>query len=167
MPINTERGLRQPTVRTRLIAIAAASFVLGALLIGGAVWATDDPDTIHACVKQGGQIRIVDDPADCRGNESALHWGTLGPQGPGLSLYVNTLSFDVPAGSGFGAEAVCDAGDLATGGGFDRAGQPWSVIASRPTLDAGVPFGWLVMIDNRTEVVRSVTAYVVCADVNL
>lgn len=37
---------------------------------------------IHACVKQGGTVKIVADSADCRPVETPLSWNVQGPAGP-------------------------------------------------------------------------------------
>ena len=38
---------------------------------------------IHACVKNpNGQLRIVNDPADCQSHETHLSWNVQGPPGP-------------------------------------------------------------------------------------
>jgi hypothetical protein len=71
--------------RTRTI---LAGVVLAAALVGGAAWATipDATGVINACYRtslddQKGQVRIVDDPASCRSNETPINWNREGPQG--------------------------------------------------------------------------------------
>lgn len=65
--------------RRRLYALSIAMFVLGAVLTGGAVWASDA--AIHACVNPAGKPRIVDGPNQCKKNETALDWGSGGQSG--------------------------------------------------------------------------------------
>lgn len=41
-----------------------------------------DADVINACKNdRNGNLRVVDDPADCRSSETPLSWNTEGPQG--------------------------------------------------------------------------------------
>ncbi len=51
---------------------------------GGAMVASagHDADTIHACVRGSGNVRIVDDATDCRANEDPTEWSRTGPAGP-------------------------------------------------------------------------------------
>jgi len=64
--------------RSRLYAVSTAMVILGSVLTGGAVWASDHT-SIHACVNPAGIPRIVDGRRDCRHNETAISWGTTGP----------------------------------------------------------------------------------------
>jgi hypothetical protein len=41
-----------------------------------------EAETIHACVRATGSLRIVASPADCRDLESPLSWNVQGPAGP-------------------------------------------------------------------------------------
>jgi hypothetical protein len=81
-------------VRTRTRTILAG-LVLAAALVGGVAWATipDAAGVINGCYRtstddQKGQLRVVDDPASCRSNETAIRWnergvaGTTGAAGP-------------------------------------------------------------------------------------
>jgi hypothetical protein len=71
-----------------LLSVMAAS-VTTALLVGGgvALASHDDPNLLHACVKQrSGQVRMVEDANDCRtkgrNKEYFVEWGMTGPAGP-------------------------------------------------------------------------------------
>jgi len=62
--------------------------VLAAALVGGVAWATipDAAGVINGCYRtsiddQKGQLRVVDDPASCRSNESPIQWSQEGPKG--------------------------------------------------------------------------------------
>jgi hypothetical protein len=59
-------------------------FVAGGLftltVVGGVALAQDD--TIEACVKSNGEVRIVDGAGDCKDNETPLSWNITGPVGP-------------------------------------------------------------------------------------
>jgi hypothetical protein len=37
---------------------------------------------INGCVGKNGQLSIVSDPAQCKGNETPISWNGIGPQGP-------------------------------------------------------------------------------------
>jgi len=74
-------------MRTRA-RITIAGLVLGVALVGSVAWATIPGTTgvINGCYRtslddQKGQLRIVDDPASCRSNESAIQWNQEGPTG--------------------------------------------------------------------------------------
>ena len=58
-------------------------FVVLLLMLGGNVAVAQPGNEIDACVNgQTGQLRIVDDPDDCRRYEDHLSWNQVGPQGP-------------------------------------------------------------------------------------
>ncbi len=92
--VSAAKGNR--VLRSRPVAaIAAAS--LAVAVVGGVAAATDNLNTIHACVGRGGVPRIVTGRADCRSGESYIDWnkegapgaaglpgetGAEGPQGP-------------------------------------------------------------------------------------
>src|SRR5262245_56021750 len=42
---------------------------------------TASAQVIHACVKNGGSLKIVTDPAQCGGGETPLSWNVQGPPG--------------------------------------------------------------------------------------
>jgi hypothetical protein len=75
-------------VNRRLLAVVATT---GVIVSGGTVAvmaATASDDVIHACVSRGllglgtGNVRIVDEPDDCRRTEDPLSWNRQGPAGP-------------------------------------------------------------------------------------
>jgi hypothetical protein len=55
-------------------------FVLFAMLFAQPLAAS--AQVIHACVKNGGTIKIVEDPAQCGGGDTSLSWNVQGLQGP-------------------------------------------------------------------------------------
>lgn len=69
--------------RRAFVAVGAGALT-AALGIGGValVRATHDIGAIHACVKDNGKVRIVDDAAGCVAGESPLSWNVSGPAGP-------------------------------------------------------------------------------------
>ena len=74
-----------------------------------------------------------------------------------------SLSID-PQRSG-GPVARCEAGEVATGGGFhvDTTAPGTTVYASQPYPTGGKPTGWEAFADNPDTVPHTVTAYVICA----
>ncbi len=67
-------------LRSRAVtAIVSASLAAG--VVGGVAVATNDSNTIHACVGKGGVPRIVKASADCRRGESYIDWNKQGTQG--------------------------------------------------------------------------------------
>jgi hypothetical protein len=66
-----------------------------------------------------------------------------------------------PANNGI-SQANCNAGDIATGGGFQDAGLDTPVTASFPVpVGVNPPTGWFVSLDQGG---LSITSYVVCLD---
>ena len=72
---------------------ARGRLALGALALfavaGGVAFASipDASGMIHGCYRtslddQKGQLRVVEDPASCRSNETAIQWNEHGTQGP-------------------------------------------------------------------------------------
>ncbi|MFL5944734.1 MAG: collagen-like protein, partial [Gaiellaceae bacterium] len=74
---------------------AVVSALAATAIAGGVAYATipDATGVIHGCYRtdltdQKGQLRVVDDPANCRSNETATQWnqqgvpGAPGSQGP-------------------------------------------------------------------------------------
>lgn len=60
-------------------------FILGGLVLALLLTVQTETlaDVIIGCVnKQNGNLRIVNDPANCRQNETSLSWNTSGTQGP-------------------------------------------------------------------------------------
>jgi hypothetical protein len=154
------------------------TFATGGLVtlavVGGVAFAQND--TIEACVKDNGDVRIVDTAGDCKDSEVPLSWnvtGQVGPPGPegpegppgpsgGLSGYqvVVTSAGIEPGGASF-LEAACPEGKIVTGGGFDvslelRAG----VSAPTPPLNDG----WTVLAVNPTGTEMTAFAYAICVD---
>ncbi|MEX0675411.1 MAG: hypothetical protein WD067_11595 [Gaiellaceae bacterium] len=74
-------------MRTRRATIVVG-LVLAAALAGGIAYAAipDVSGVINGCYRtslddQKGQLRVVDDPASCRSNETPIHWNQTGPRG--------------------------------------------------------------------------------------
>jgi len=62
------------------IGIAVALVAVLAVL-ASAAYAFTDGGEIHACVKDNGQVRIVNAASDCKDKEAHLVWNVAGPQG--------------------------------------------------------------------------------------
>ena len=58
-------------------------FVSVLFVAGSVALAThSDPNEFHACYNNSGHLVIIDDPANCGNNETAISWNQEGPQGP-------------------------------------------------------------------------------------
>ena len=72
----------------RLLRLAGAIAVLAAVAAGASYatssFTTSTPSTqvVQACVKPGGEVRIVQSASDCRKSEHPLSWNVVGPEGP-------------------------------------------------------------------------------------
>jgi hypothetical protein len=85
--------------------------------------------------------------------------GPAGPPGPGAptTYYTRSLSLDNSA------QANCDPGDVATGGGARATLQDHPLGASEPVrTTAGVAVGWFAVLADPDD--TSVVAYVICLD---
>jgi hypothetical protein len=69
---------------------ATIAVIVGFLFVAGGVFAHGGDGIIHACLNNSGIPRIVNDPSQCRSNETPLNWGsgngtvTSVGSGPGL-----------------------------------------------------------------------------------
>jgi hypothetical protein len=164
--------------------------VVGALAVTGGIALATIPDgggVIHACYKSGsGDLRVIDPSAGgaCKPSESALAWSQTGPPGtpgtPGAAgatnVAIRTFTQTVAPGGVSTFTAHCNAGEVATGGGWrlegpDPSGDPWITVegtvpqSSSAEPSAGeTPIGWKVIgvVDHDT-VAHDVTAFAVCA----
>jgi hypothetical protein len=189
---------RKPTTRKWRSALkshrAITALALGAIIVlgGGAVLASHDANTIHACSHDAtGALRQVEDAEECRQNETAVEWNIEGPQGPqgepgqdgqdGVSgLEVVATEIRVPGTATGRVEAVCPEGKVATGGGHEASadggnGSNTIIQESGPgnlsQAEDGTWSGdrWVVRFDNTGTTHPSgqgnAKAYVVCAAV--
>jgi hypothetical protein len=152
----------------------------------------DSGGVIHGCyAKSGGTIRVIDaSVTGCKSTETSLDWnqqgqpglpGPPGPQGaqgepgppgpkgdpgePGVvNLTVRTSDPEtLTVGTTRELQVNCDAGQHATGGGFDfeRFGDPnVRLLASEPLLD---DVGWSVVLQNNSDQTRLAKAFAICA----
>jgi hypothetical protein len=89
--------------------------------------------------------------------------GLPGPPGHVNAVMRYGITTQVTAGSGMSVTATCNAGEIATGGGFfSQAGV--EVINSRPKplSDGGQATGWQVSVKNNTASSQSFGAYAMC-----
>jgi hypothetical protein len=173
--------------------LAAAALALGgvaaALGAGIGLATVDEAETIHACAKTSGDLRLVDEPGECKKKERAVSWNTTGPAGPpgergepgapgapGLAdLQTVWQTSDVPTSeanrNGFLASVHCPADTVATGGGFRVNGGGIYVKASQPIAGPGLeltPIGWHAMfaylpdVPNPPPASAEVTVWAVC-----
>jgi len=68
---------RRLAIGAALVAVLAAAATTYALAASGA----STTQTINACVRANGDIRLVSAAANCRRDETAISWNTVGPQG--------------------------------------------------------------------------------------
>jgi uncharacterized protein YkwD len=52
------------------------------VLVVGTAYADTNGGVINACVKDNGQVRIVNQASDCKNQETYIYWNIVGPQGP-------------------------------------------------------------------------------------
>jgi type VI secretion system Hcp family effector len=79
---NRSRRLAGRTVKIAVPTVAALG--AGTAIAAGAIPGSDG--VIHGCYRQGGgpndgSLRVVDDPASCAKNETAIQWSQQGPKG--------------------------------------------------------------------------------------
>ena len=159
--------------RAWLLAVAGL-----ACLAAGAAFATipDSNGVIHACYKNGGQLRVIDpDSASCGSNETALSWNVQGPPGPPGPPGATGLEV-IEAESATSSEtlqiatAICPAGKTVIGGGGVASPQsvatPFALIGSRP--DPTEPEAWTAVGKEigQTDDTHRMVAWAYCAFVS-
>jgi hypothetical protein len=153
------------------------------LVVGGAVAYAAIPSAngvFTACInKTSGAVRIIDTATAqrCSSNELRRSWNQQGADGvSGYQKVVSTHTFPAGTGAagGFGVQADCPTGKVATGGGgsfVDANGDPVTfnsdvVNASFPTPDST---GWVIVLTGSsfdTKDITGISAYVLCAAAN-
>jgi hypothetical protein len=118
----------------------------------------------------------VGDPTGLQG--PAGPQGPPGPQGPqgeqgppgtpgALRMYKKYEQGSIPAGTIRMVTVTCDAGDLATGGGYANA---WDLEVGQsypyPHPPETTPTGWAIIARNQLPIERKPIAWVVCADLS-
>lgn len=121
--------VRMKGLTIAVLGLIAVLFAAG----GGVALAThSSANELHACYNNSGHLVIIDDPANCGNNETAVSWNQTGPQGiPG------------PAGQ-TGLQGI--PGPMGPQG---SQGNPGSVGPAGPAGSAGPVSGW-VIVDQTT-----------------
>ena len=126
----------------------AVGTVLATLALASAAYAgltaMTASEVITACKSEAnGQIRLVDDAAQCRNLETAITWNTEGPPGPpgppgagGLSK-LEYVTAGPDAASQQAVEAVCGQDLYVVGGAVRNRAIPGTIRASHPSDGTG------------------------------
>jgi hypothetical protein len=153
-----------------------------------------DQNQIHGCVHpNSAALRIVEPDDVCKDKETALDWNFAGPQGPqgpqgepgepgepgppgdvgpqgetgpagATNLHVRTTTVFVPHLDFAIGQALCEEGEVATGGGYDVLQTPIIVDMSSPIAGrTGAVIGWQVRFVNAAAVDVALPVYAVCA----
>ncbi len=66
------------------ILIIVLPLMLAIVLIGGATWAfsSRNANLVQTCVKDSGDLRVVNAADECKENEAAIEWNVVGLAGP-------------------------------------------------------------------------------------
>ncbi len=155
------------------IAIAVMSSVATVVLAGAVMtithtgFAQDGEETIYGCVQtHSGDLRIVDDPADCRRTETAIDWNREGPVGT-VDVERRTQYGTIPAEDWTSVTAFCEAGEVVTGGGYSLGSIGFNdkVNVDGPITDAGTGLdGWTVSVHNDTIYAIDLWVTAICLD---
>lgn len=160
------------------------TLILGGMLGAGfssAILAQEESRIITACVQNDGSMRIAGSSAECTRNETVLQWNTQGsagqlrpvPQGSPLSFYVVQALGNGNLNPGENAMGTvnCNAGDMATGGGYAlaAASPPAGELASmssypNPYFTGEHPTGWQVEMKNIGTSGNGFWVFAICAD---
>jgi hypothetical protein len=156
--------------KAKLVALAA---VAAALVVGGVAWATipDSSGVVHTCFKSG-SWRVIDTSAEsCKPGETPL---AIDPGA--VHAVIRTETQTIAPDSSHTFTAHCNAGEVATGGGWRLVGSlpggdpVITTLGAIPTSSstepsAGeTPIGWKVLgAVNHDTVDHDVTVFAVCA----
>jgi hypothetical protein len=142
-----------------IVAVVAVSAVAGSVIVASAA----GPAGVDACYKTSTGALRVDIGGGCKPAESPLTLGTGGVQTRWVHATVTS-----PEGSWLTAEAMCDRGEVVTGGGFtaESIGDTYVVHVNGPAEVDGRE-GWFVSLhhfdDPATDYPFDFTATAVCA----
>ena len=142
--------------RTKVLVLVMVLGLIAVLLTAGGVALAmhNDPNELHACYNNSRHLLIIDDPANCGNNETAVSWNQQGLQGPqgligltgpagagGLSNFEIVFTTSPLASDSFVAISLpCPAGKQVISGGFDiqsPGGGVIEIVTSGP-----FNFGW-------------------------
>ena len=67
--------------------------VISAFLVAISIQCSAEDTVIYGCIGKKGILRVVSDPSECKGSETAIYWNKVGPQGPQgeQALLVNVI----------------------------------------------------------------------------
>ncbi len=125
------------------------------------------PANISACVnKYTGAVRMNSTgTTTCNANESTVSWSAVDTNtdthGVGTVYGHSTLATSIDAGATEILTVTCDAGDVATGGGFN--GEEDSGMQFTSSAPLGGQDIWSVEVTNPDAVSHFAAAYVICA----
>jgi hypothetical protein len=148
----------------RLAVIVGAVAVL---VVGAGVAQAVIPDAegqVHVCYDKSGDVRVVEEGIACEKGETALSL-TSQVQAPRIYVVNGNITSIEPGESG-AATALCNQGDVATGGGFFNNAQPdFKIISSSVfALPGGTQYGWRVTAYNLAQASGGVQATATCLD---
>jgi hypothetical protein len=182
------RGKMRRSSRSALLTAFAVGVVVATVGTSVAFATGGDGDTIYACVKDNGDLRLVDDPTDCKKKERLVSWNTVGPPGPpgppgedgapgeagppGLTniapVYsrIGSTPEPTPPDTVGNPAAYCFPGDQVISGGFYLHGAITGkdnvrLLASLPTMPEN---GWQISAYNAETYPIGIVAVVVCLD---
>ncbi len=130
--------------------MAVVLLVMLGTLLGGAMVSTlqaSDGSSVHGCVNPGGQIRIVNDPSECKKQETNLDWSITGPAGPaGPAGPMGPVGPMGPAGPMGPMGPVGPIGPAGPAGPVGPAGQPgvsgYEIVQAAVNLNPGTVTQW-------------------------
>ena len=161
-------------VLVTILGLAAVLLVAGGIALAH----NGDPNVIHACVNNGGQLTIVGANDTCPGSQTSLDWNITGPEGPegpqgpqgpagGVSGLERIVALSPSNSNDKTVNAVCPSGKKVTGGGGNtfEAAVGVAIAASFPTTNVAGLDGWEVRaIETEPNAANwRVAAFVICA----
>lgn len=134
-------------MKSTMVAVAAAV----ALGMGGGLLAANasGPATVDGCYRDSTGALRIDTGSGCRPGETEITLGTGGGGGAGVSTRVVMASDTIGGTDGEfkGASALCDEGEVVTGGGMEIQwmNPEISIITNAPVTVGGLQ-GWQVTL---------------------
>jgi hypothetical protein len=155
------------------VAVAVMSSLATVLLAGAVMsithtgFAADDEETIYGCVQaRSGDLRVVEDPGDCRRSETAIDWNREGPVGS-VDVTRRTEHGTIPAEDWTSVTAFCEEGEVVIGGGYSLGSIGFNdkVNVDGPITDSVTGLdGWIVSVHNDTTNPIDLWVTAICLD---
>lgn len=185
--------MKRFTNRRIAAALGTLAILGGAAGLASAAIPDSNDAEIHACLhKPTGMIRLIDKEAGetCGPGFTEITWNQTGPAGPVgpkgdtgakgdkgatgdsglLSVYVKHEYSTIGPGGYGGSNAICDSGDVATGGGFMFVnGQHDVAVIDNSPYQLGTsstPTGWNGSAWNNDTRDHAFHVYAICAKLN-